>query len=128
MAGIERGYRLGAGQHAVAGKDVDERLAVQRSRVKVEQRSDLGVGVQQTRIRQRFRRHARAVGVAKPRKAIVERQLIEGNGHGRVLLRSEEHTSELQSLMRTSYAVICLKKKNITTEDTYRERHRHKQA
>src|SRR3546814_4567169 len=28
--------------------------------------------------------------------------------------RSEEHTSELQSLMRTSYAVSCLKKKNIT--------------
>src|SRR3546814_7082082 len=27
--------------------------------------------------------------------------------------RSEEHTSELQSLMRTSYAVFCLKKKNI---------------
>src|SRR3546814_2246309 len=32
------------------------------------------------------------------------------------LLRSEEHTSELQSLMRTSYAVFCLKKKtNYTT-------------
>src|SRR3546814_7683720 len=28
-------------------------------------------------------------------------------------LRSEEHTSELQSLMRLSYAVFCLKKKNI---------------
>src|SRR3546814_6895354 len=28
-----------------------------------------------------------------------------------VLLRSEEHTSELQSLMRSSYAVFCLKKK-----------------
>src|SRR3546814_5858107 len=28
--------------------------------------------------------------------------------------RSEEHTSELQSLMRTSYAVFCLKKKNLT--------------
>src|SRR3546814_1331604 len=27
--------------------------------------------------------------------------------------RSEEHTSELQSLMRTSYAVFCLKNKNI---------------
>src|SRR3546814_21153260 len=30
-----------------------------------------------------------------------------------VLVRSEEHTSELQSLMRISYAVFCLKKKNI---------------
>src|SRR3546814_5793410 len=29
-----------------------------------------------------------------------------------VSLRSEEHTSELQSLMRISYAVFCLKKKN----------------
>src|SRR3546814_5126127 len=32
------------------------------------------------------------------------------------LIRSEEHTSELQSLMRTSYAVFCLKKK---TSHTY---------
>src|SRR3546814_5809337 len=32
----------------------------------------------------------------------------------RCLGRSEEHTSELQSLMRISYAVFCLKKKNYT--------------
>src|SRR3546814_4134414 len=31
-------------------------------------------------------------------------------------LRSEEHTSELQSLMRISYAVFCLKKKNNTNK------------
>src|SRR3546814_4729390 len=31
------------------------------------------------------------------------------------LWRSEEHTSELQSLMRNSYAVFCLKKKNTNT-------------
>src|SRR3546814_10616175 len=31
------------------------------------------------------------------------------------LARSEEHTSELQSLMRISYAVFCLKKKHIKT-------------
>src|SRR3546814_5941520 len=30
---------------------------------------------------------------------------------GEAVLRSEEHTSELQSLMRISYAVFCLKKK-----------------
>src|SRR3546814_6936490 len=35
--------------------------------------------------------------------------------------RSEEHTSELQSLMRISYAVFCLKKKNTHTEDTHLE-------
>src|SRR3546814_3378907 len=35
-------------------------------------------------------------------------------------MRSEEHTSELQSLMRISYAVFCLKKKNAyTTHHTY---------
>src|SRR3546814_2769284 len=34
---------------------------------------------------------------------------------GGELLRSEEHTSELQSLMRISYAVFCLIKKNYTT-------------
>src|SRR3546814_7272112 len=34
-----------------------------------------------------------------------------------VMARSEEHTSELQSLMRISYAVFCLKKKK-TTEPT----------
>src|SRR3546814_20332420 len=35
-----------------------------------------------------------------------------GSERGRIALRSEEHTSELQSLMRISYAVFCLKKKN----------------
>src|SRR3546814_6752100 len=38
-----------------------------------------------------------------------------------MLARSEEHTSELQSLMRNSYAVLCLKKKKehkIYTENT----------
>src|SRR3546814_7176229 len=32
--------------------------------------------------------------------------------------RSEEHTSELQSLMRISYAVVCLKKKRTTNDHT----------
>src|SRR3546814_8734769 len=35
--------------------------------------------------------------------------------------RSEEHTSELQSLMRISYAVFCLKKKNTTTKSDMHE-------
>src|SRR3546814_6726163 len=33
--------------------------------------------------------------------------------------RSEEHTSELQSLMRTSYAVFCLKKKTVQVQQQY---------
>src|SRR3546814_5004094 len=51
---------------------------------------------------------ARAVGVegddTRRRVAAIERPLRTA--------RSEEHTSELQSLMRISYAVFCLKKKN----------------
>src|SRR3546814_2264067 len=37
------------------------------------------------------------------------------NEYAAFLLRSEEHTSELQSLMRISYAVFCLKKKKKTS-------------
>src|SRR3546814_5316157 len=54
---------------------------------------------------------------------------IEG---GHVLIngqpRSEEHTSELQSLMRISYAVFCLKKKKKTahSHDIYDIKKRHK--
>src|SRR3546814_7224928 len=38
--------------------------------------------------------------------------------------RSEEHTSELQSLMRISYAVLCLKKKRINSIHTTPAQHR----
>src|SRR3546814_3664459 len=40
--------------------------------------------------------------------------------HERAADRSEEHTSELQSLMRISYAVFCLKKKKHNTDQTQR--------
>src|SRR3546814_6907749 len=55
--------------------------------------------------------------VARPRLvhaesiALVFRALV-GVAEVRARNRSEEHTSELQSLMRISYAVFCLKKKN----------------
>src|SRR3546814_6238370 len=39
--------------------------------------------------------------------------------------RSEEHTSELQSLMRISYAVFCLKKKNKTTRTNMQKTEHH---
>src|SRR3546814_10135453 len=43
-------------------------------------------------------------------------------------VRSEEHTSELQSLMRISYAVFCLqkKKKTNTTHNNYSSQHKRK--
>src|SRR3546814_3261155 len=43
---------------------------------------------------------------------------IPTNGVATLLTRSEEHTSELQSLMRISYAVFCLNKKIIITDHT----------
>src|SRR3546814_6200834 len=48
--------------------------------------------------------------------------IITGFGTmGIVGLRSEEHTSELQSLMRISYAVFCLKKKKKDTKLNYQQ-------
>src|SRR3546814_2382224 len=57
------------------------------------------------------------------RRALEQRiadGLVQVNGE---VARSEEHTSELQSLMRISYAVFCLKKKKKThTTDTYKKK------
>src|SRR3546814_6653655 len=47
-------------------------------------------------------------------KALYETLL--GSSQGPRMGRSEEHTSELQSLMRISYAVFCLKKKKKTQQ------------
>src|SRR3546814_2054105 len=44
------------------------------------------------------------------REGVVELQRVHVGGAVARLRRSEEHTSELQSLMRLSYAVFCLKK------------------
>src|SRR3546814_8426713 len=44
----------------------------------------------------------------RQRRKLCGCMVVEGRGTGG---RSEEHTSELQSLMRISYAVFCLKKK-----------------
>src|SRR3546814_2085549 len=47
-----------------------------------------------------------------------ERQRALSGATAPATLRSEEHTSELQSLMRISYAVFCLKKKRYKTSKT----------
>src|SRR3546814_1394781 len=46
--------------------------------------------------------------------ALGRHQEESGDGGGGLHRRSEEHTSELQSLMRISYAVFCLKKNKST--------------
>src|SRR3546814_1082288 len=79
-------------------------------------------------------RHAREAGDAGRRAAgdglghhrwraraldddVGRRQVGDGAGVVRRAQRSEEHTSELQSLMRISYAVFCLQKKTKLTHE-----------
>src|SRR3546814_7196730 len=52
----------------------------------------------------------------RPRAEALERMAEPAKPTLILFPRSEEHTSELQSLMRISYAVFCLKKKNITIQ------------
>src|SRR3546814_4058967 len=69
----------------------------------------------QRRARTRCARIASAPYVAEQRQQprIADRD--------RLHIRSEEHTSELQSLMRISYAVFCLKKKQTKKTNTTKE-------
>src|SRR3546814_3592417 len=68
-----------------------------------------------------FKEIDRYTGVLKAKNFEIFRDRLNANGMGDLAEdflmasgRSEEHTSELQSLMRISYAVFCLKKKNNT--------------
>src|SRR3546814_5791383 len=69
------------------------------------------------RMYRRYRTGMTAVDVAqieerRPVAQLLEQDAIGPHAQGAFQqLRSEEHTSELQSLMRISYAVFCLKKK-----------------
>src|SRR3546814_1777858 len=75
------------------------------------------------RIQDERRRRSRSARPVRAARDSVDGARREGVADGRARSRSEEHTSELQSLMRISYAVFCLKKKihgkliqnNITT-------------
>src|SRR3546814_9100743 len=65
-----------------------------------------------------------AIKLVKKLEAEIVRGAILKDGHridGRNTkqIRSEEHTSELQSLMRISYAVFCLQKNNNTNSNTH---------
>src|SRR3546814_7576983 len=77
-----------------------------------------------------LRATARPGGLGDPGSGFAGRGAGGGPGRGaglcpprlcRVSRRSEEHTSELQSLMRISYAVFCLKKKKKNTRTRKRE-------
>src|SRR3546814_10888186 len=80
--------------HRRAGDDIGRDAAILVDLVVIADQAD----------RQRIARFEQELAAHAPTVAVVD-----------VLIRSEEHTSELQSLMRISYAVFCLKKKKITT-------------
>src|SRR3546814_8760820 len=61
------------------------------------------------RIAEDAEQHRRLGGVVR-REVVVLQAEAERHALQQAVRRSEEHTSELQSLMRTSYAVFCLKK------------------
>src|SRR3546814_6257671 len=63
--------------------------------------------------------HARTPQRSRPRRmAPADAALRRRSRFDRTGARSEEHTSELQSLMRISYAVFCLKKKKTRKQET----------
>src|SRR3546814_4822787 len=72
-------------------------------------------------VQARRRRVAAVVEGDRPRgEALGQRRPVGGGvdeATGIEVVRSEEHTSELQSLMRISYAVFCLKKKTKRSKD-----------
>src|SRR3546814_4237220 len=58
--------------------------------------------------------HAVVIQKGKDLRALNDLLSVGWRAISTASMRSEEHTSELQSLMRISYAVFCLKKKNKT--------------
>src|SRR3546814_5543040 len=60
-------------------------------------------------------KEARGILQARPLASVVDHEIFPGSDVQTDDERSEEHTSELQSLMRISYAVFCFKKKKSHT-------------
>src|SRR3546814_1805906 len=71
---------------------------------------------------QRLAGHQPAPGAIFLERGQVTDTVMREGGVGLLVCRSEEHTSELQSLMRISYAVFCLKKKNKQQKDDHNKR------
>src|SRR3546814_9102074 len=88
------------GCHAARGAHGDEAVAAARALEFVERGADQD-------------RAGGADRMAERHRAAVDVHLLAGQVEvADELFRSEEHTTELQSLMRISYAVFCLKNKN----------------
>src|SRR3546814_7732660 len=86
-----------------------------RRPAEIQQRFDRLVDVPLKGLGRRAKGHGRSHPALAFHK-VLRSQFVESAPRGDA--RSEEHTSELQSLMRTSYAVFCLKKNKITNNQT----------
>src|SRR3546814_2460028 len=76
------------------------------------------VGARRSRARRRRQRQGRVPRTGTARGCAAAGDAVPDASHPPRAGRSEEHTSELQSLMRISYAVFCLKKKKNTIAST----------
>src|SRR3546814_4816893 len=90
LGGIGHGQQ---GQHGIAGEPLQRHILMRQLAAQVNHQALVAIGSRlMADASRRTHRRVRAIGAHQQ-------------------LRSEEHTSELQSLMRISYAVLCLKKK-----------------
>src|SRR3546814_2208070 len=98
--------RISDGSSDVCSSDLPARNRLGRINADSLLRQETAIGEDQPIV---AGRSAQSFGHRRDRvhRIIIPRTAEEGQ-------RSEEHTSELQSLMRISYAVFCLKKKKIT--------------
>src|SRR3546814_5767162 len=103
----------GPGEHVAAGAD---RPDVGAAAVGLTQPARKAAGIDGVHLEAAADHHGVARLGSRQVAAHVQLDPVGGGDrltvHGRQGPRSEEHTSELQSLMRISYAVFCLKKKN----------------
>src|SRR3546814_489159 len=108
----------------VFGDYLNDNVSLERGESRFQTDADLLNGISQTDIEQRAAEIAQTsvgaeIAARKQRKQarIVEYVETQAPWH-RSLSRSEEHTSELQSLMRHSYAVFCLTKQKQRRKNT----------
>src|SRR3546814_1886500 len=100
------------GQRVVLGADRDDQLSAAVGGIEGRRQIDDPVSDRETVLRQQVRHFGSAAELLEGEFRVAVNRMRQRNQIGLYGPdRSEEHTSELQSLMRISYAVFCLKKK-----------------